>query len=87
MTNISKYAEATEVNLEITTVATNLHLIVEDNGKGFDLTKNTTGFGLQSMRDRTLALEGDFNIESFLGKGTKIKIEIPLSNFSSTDCE
>ena len=87
LTNISKYAEATEVNLEITTVATNLHLIVEDNGKGFDLTKNTTGFGLQSMRDRTLALEGDFNIESFLGKGTKIKIEIPLSNFSSTDCE
>ena len=87
LTNISKYAEATEVNLEITTVATNLHLRIEDNGKGFDLTKNTTGFGLQSMRDRTLALEGDFNIESFLGKGTKIKIDIPLSKFSSTDCE
>ena len=87
LTNISKYAEATEVNLEITTVATNLHLRIEDNGKGFDLTKNTTGFGLQSMRDRTLALEGDFNIESFLGKGTKIKIDIPLSTFSSTDCE
>ncbi|BAY83326.1 periplasmic sensor signal transduction histidine kinase [Calothrix parasitica NIES-267] len=87
LTNISKYAEATEVNLEITTVATNLHLIIEDNGKGFDLTKNTTGFGLQSMRDRTLALEGDFNIESFIGKGTKIKIDIPLSKFSSTDCE
>lgn len=85
LTNISKYAEATEVNLEITTLATNLHLIIEDNGKGFDLTKNTTGFGLQSMRDRTLALNGDFNIESILGKGTKIKIDIPLSKFSSAD--
>lgn len=85
LTNISKYAEATEVNLEIITVATNLHLIIEDNGKGFDLTQNTTGFGLQSMRDRTLALNGDFNIESVLGKGTRIKINIPLSKFSTTD--
>ncbi|MCJ8283279.1 MAG: sensor histidine kinase, partial [Rivularia sp. ALOHA_DT_140] len=82
LTNISKYAEATEVNLEITTVATSLHLIIKDNGKGFDLTQNTTGFGLKSMRDRTLALEGNFNIESAPGKGTKIKVDIPLSRYS-----
>ncbi|MGB3640307.1 MAG: sensor histidine kinase [Rivularia sp. (in: cyanobacteria)] len=82
LTNISKYAEATEVNLEITTVATNLYLIVEDNGKGFDVTQNTTGFGLQSMRDRTLALDGNFYIESLPGKGTKIMVDIPLSRFS-----
>jgi len=87
LTNISKYAEATEVKLEINTVATNLCLIIEDNGKGFNLTQNTTGFGLQSMRDRTLALNGDFNIESVPGKGTKIKIDIPLSKFSSNNWE
>ncbi len=82
LTNISKYAEATEVNLEITTAATKLYLIVEDNGKGFDVTQNTTGFGLQSMRDRTLALDGNFHIESLPGKGTKIMVDIPLSRFS-----
>lgn len=82
LTNISKYAKATEVNLEITTAATNLYLIVEDNGKGFDVTQNTTGFGLQSMRDRTLALDGNFHIESLPGKGTKIMVDIPLSRFS-----
>ena len=82
LTNISKYAEATEVNLEITTAATNLYLMIEDNGKGFDVTQNTTGFGLQSMRDRTLALDGNFYIESLPGKGTKIMVDIPLSRFS-----
>ncbi|WP_414619526.1 sensor histidine kinase [Calothrix sp. CCY 0018] len=78
LTNISKYAEATEVNLEITTIATNLHITIEDNGKGFNVNQNTTGFGLQSMRDRTLALEGNFYIESLPGKGTKIMVDIPL---------
>ncbi len=87
LTNISKYAEATEVNLELTTTATSLYLLVQDNGKGFDITQNTTGFGLQSMRDRTIALEGNFNITSTPGKGTKIMIDIPLSRFSATDFE
>ncbi|MGB3758022.1 MAG: sensor histidine kinase [Rivularia sp. (in: cyanobacteria)] len=82
LTNISKYAQATEVNLEITTAATNVYLIVEDNGKGFNVTQNTTGFGLQSMRDRTLALDGNFHIESLPGKGTQIMVDIPLSRFS-----
>ncbi len=81
LTNIAKYGEATEVDLQLTTTATNLHLMIQDNGKGFDLTQNTTGFGLQSMRDRTYALEGNFNIESFPGKGTQIFVDIPLSRF------
>ncbi|AFY55576.1 signal transduction histidine kinase [Rivularia sp. PCC 7116] len=84
LTNISKYAEATEVNLQITTTATKLHLMIQDNGNGFDISQNTTGFGLQSMRDRTLALEGDFNIESIPGGGTKITVDVPLSRFAST---
>ncbi|MGD1914495.1 MAG: sensor histidine kinase [Rivularia sp. (in: cyanobacteria)] len=87
LTNISKYALATEVNLELTTAATNLHLMIQDKGKGFDVTQNTTGFGLQSMRDRTLALEGNFNIESVPGKGTTIMVDIPLSRFSQTSFE
>ncbi len=87
LTNISKYAKASVVNLELTTTATNLHLLIQDNGKGFDVTQNTTGFGLYSMRDRTLALEGNFNIESFPGKGTKIIVDIPLSRFSVNSFE
>ncbi|MEA5596316.1 sensor histidine kinase [Rivularia sp. UHCC 0363] len=87
LTNIYKYAQSTEVNLELTTTVTSVHLMIEDNGKGFNLSQNTTGFGLQSMRDRTLALDGNFQINSVPGKGTKITVNIPLSGFLSTNLE
>ncbi|MDJ0733322.1 MAG: sensor histidine kinase [Nostocaceae cyanobacterium] len=77
-TNICKHAQATEIKLEITTSTKILYLIIEDNGKGFDITQNTTGFGLQSMDDRTLALSGKFNINSSPGSGCKITVKIPL---------
>jgi signal transduction histidine kinase len=78
LTNISKYAYATEVKLELTMTRNNLRLIIQDNGRGFDLGQNTTGFGLHSMRDRTLALGGEFHINSALGSGCKITVDIPL---------
>ncbi|PMB31567.1 two-component sensor histidine kinase, partial [Fischerella thermalis CCMEE 5319] len=80
-TNICKYAQATKVKLELTTTDTTLYLLIEDNGKGFDLGQNTTGFGQQSMRDRTLALGGKFNINSTPGSGCQIKVEIPLLRY------
>ncbi|MEH1966362.1 sensor histidine kinase [Nostoc sp.] len=82
LTNISKYAYATEVKLELTTTRGNLRLIIQDNGRGFDLGQNTTGFGLHSMRDRTLALGGEFNISSTLGSGCKITVDIPLTRLA-----
>ncbi|MDM9380286.1 sensor histidine kinase [Chlorogloeopsis sp. ULAP01] len=77
-TNICKHSQATEVTLELTTTNTNLHLIIKNNGKGFDLGQNTTGFGLKSMRDRTLALGGKFNINSTPENGCQIIVDIPL---------
>ncbi|MEA5616306.1 sensor histidine kinase [Cronbergia sp. UHCC 0137] len=79
LTNISKYANASEVNLELTTTQT-INLIIQDNGRGFDLQQNTSGFGLQSMRDRTVALGGNLEIHSTNGSGCQIKVHIPLPN-------
>jgi signal transduction histidine kinase len=78
-TNISKYAQATEVQLELTTTLETLKLIIQDNGSGFDVEQNTTGFGLQSMRDRTLSLRGEFHIHSSYNAGCQIIVNIPLS--------
>ncbi|MEI6442525.1 MAG: sensor histidine kinase [Nostocales cyanobacterium ELA583] len=77
-TNISKYAQATEVQLELTTTLETLKLIIQDNGSGFDVEQNTTGFGLQSMRDRTLSLRGEFHIHSSYNAGCQIIVNIPL---------
>jgi signal transduction histidine kinase len=82
LTNISKYADATQIKIQLTTTATNINLIIEDNGRGFDVEQNTTGFGLQSMRDRTLALGGEFNINSAPGSGCQITVDIFFSRLT-----
>lgn len=78
LTNISKHARATAVTLKINATAKNLKLIIQDNGKGFDFAQNTTGFGLKSIRERTLALGGNFNIKTAPNLGCEIMIDIPL---------
>jgi signal transduction histidine kinase len=82
-TNISKYAQASLVQLELTTTDKAVKLIVQDNGRGFDVTQNTTGFGLQSMRDRTLALGGAFTIKSAQNSGCQIIVDIPLARWKT----
>jgi signal transduction histidine kinase len=82
LTNISKHARATRVNLEILLSRGSLLLIIQDNGRGFDIHQNTTGFGLQSMRDRTLALGGKFTINSAIGGGCQITVDIPSSRLT-----
>ncbi|MDZ7955979.1 hypothetical protein [Nostoc sp. DedQUE09] len=52
---------------------------IEDNGKGFNPTQNTTGFGLQGMRERTVALGDQLNLHSQLGTGCCISVSLPLS--------
>ncbi|MBD2493513.1 sensor histidine kinase [Nostoc sp. FACHB-280] len=78
LTNISKHAQATEVIIALTSNKNSLRLMVQDNGRGFDIQQNTTGFGLQSMRDRTLALGGEFNIHTSPNFGCQITVDIPL---------
>ncbi|PAX51181.1 sensor histidine kinase [Brunnivagina elsteri] len=80
LTNICKYANATEVKLELSTSSVELNLQIKDNGIGFELNQNTTGFGLQSMRDRTESLGGKFNIETSFGNGCKVQVKIPICN-------
>jgi signal transduction histidine kinase len=77
LTNICKYAAATKVKIEIY-IDKDLHLIVSDNGKGFELNQNISGFGLQSMRDRTLAVGGNLEVETSPNSGCKIVTRIPI---------
>jgi signal transduction histidine kinase len=77
ITNIAKHSQATQVNLKLTETSQEVELIVEDNGQGFDPTQNTTGFGLQSMRERTEALDGLFYLNSQPGQGCRLHLNIP----------
>lgn len=80
LTNISKHSEATQVTIQLESKAGQLHLLVEDNGRGFHPEQNTTGFGLQGMRERSSAFGGNFHIISKPGKGCRIEVVIPMLN-------
>ena len=77
LTNIAKHSQSTEVNLKVQIFPKLLHLFIEDNGQGFNPEQNTTGFGLQGMSERVIALDGDIKIDSSLGCGCTITINIP----------
>ncbi len=78
LTNISKHSHADIVSIEIKIIDNSLYLNIKDNGVGFDPNQNTTGFGLQSMRDRANALGGKFYLNSQPGEGCSIMIFLPL---------
>ena len=78
LTNISKHAHASEVIIEIKTQSTALELRITDNGRGFISSHNTTGFGLQGMRERILSLQGQFEIISLPDRGCQIVVIIPV---------
>ncbi|MEH2372444.1 sensor histidine kinase [Nostoc sp.] len=80
LTNISKYAQATIVKVEIEITTEIVRLIVVDNGRGFDRGSSIgTRFGLQGMQERIAVLGGTFTLETELGKGCRIEVEVPFS--------
>jgi len=58
-----------------------LSVVVADDGKGFDpkALKPDGHFGLDWMRERVELMGGSFEIDSALGRGTKIRVSMPLS--------
>jgi two-component system, sensor histidine kinase and response regulator len=77
LTNICKHAQATAVQIQIQTDDLGLTLILQDNGQGFHIHGNPTGFGLQGMRERTIALGGHLEIESTPEQGCRITASFP----------
>ena len=78
--NAVKYAKSTLINIQIFEDESVVKLIITDNGQGFDLKsvkKIMGGSGLKNMQARAELLNGIFKIQSKMGKGTVIKIEIP----------
>jgi signal transduction histidine kinase len=76
--NTLKHAEATQIQIQLTETQDRFVLMIEDNGKGFDYNMNEIGLGkgLFNMRERSILLNGTFDIESFPGKGTTIRVKI-----------
>jgi signal transduction histidine kinase len=86
--NISKHADAHHVQVSLGIEAGYAQFRVEDDGRGFFLSRllpHLLGLaysfrGLCTMRDRTRAIGGIFRIEASPGQGTRITVQIPLDH-------
>ena len=76
LTNVAKYAHASEARVQLSLEDHCLRLEVRDDGVGgADL---DSGTGLRGLRDRVEALDGRFDVDSPLGGGTTVTAEMPL---------
>lgn len=78
MTNVARHSHADHIKLQVKTESGYLWLILEDNGIGFDPAKNTAGFGLNNMKERTAAMGGHLQFVTAPGKGCQLKAQLPL---------
>ncbi|WP_099361289.1 sensor histidine kinase [Fredinandcohnia onubensis] len=77
--NALKHAEAREIVVKLEISRNHVTVIVRDNGKGFDIReKKKDSFGLIGMRERVDLLDGNLTIDSSVGAGTIVMIQVPI---------
>lgn len=82
--NSIKYAESSHIIVQLSHSETLLSIIIDDNGKGFDINSvdkkrnSKSGMGLLFMKERIQYINGRVFIKSILGEGTRITFNIPL---------
>lgn len=77
--NILKHAQATECLVQLAYLPDQFSITVEDNGKGFDATKESNGMGRGNIRQRVEFLKGNLDLNSSQEKGTSVQINIPFA--------
>ncbi|GMT41914.1 MAG: hypothetical protein IEMM0002_0325 [bacterium] len=83
LSNILKHSGADEVSVNLISRYKSIYIKISDNGKGIDnqfrmpVHAGSAGLGLTGISERTKILGGIFTIDSVLGKGTTLEIEVP----------
>jgi PAS domain S-box-containing protein len=82
LTNIQRHAQATHVTITCWEESGQFILTIKDNGRGITKSEEsaTQSLGLLGMRERANLVGGVINIESAAGEGTKITVQVPISN-------
>ncbi|QEH33262.1 Response regulator PleD [Aquisphaera giovannonii] len=88
LTNALRHGEASSVRIELTEREGALHLLIDDDGRGFDTeaamesAARGASLGLLGMRERVSLVGGELSIFSEPGNGTKIRATLPLNQSS-----
>lgn len=78
LTNCARHAKAGRIQVRIRNQNGRLRVQVSDDGRGMDPGQVGSGLGLLGMKERARELNGRLDIESSLGRGTTITVEVPV---------
>jgi two-component sensor histidine kinase len=83
--NLAKHSGASAAEIAVRLENDNLIIEVKDDGRGFDVAEKSGGSqngfggnGLRNMKKRARKCGGEFRVDSEIGKGTRIALEIPV---------
>ncbi len=78
--NVVKHAQARNITIQVNRFEHTINVIVEDDGRGFDVEKirESPGIGMQNLAARVHELNGEMQIDSREGRGTMVSIDIPV---------
>ncbi len=85
LVNVRKHSGASRVAVEMETIGDSVHVVVADNGNGFQVEEALRAslargsIGLASMIERIDLAGGVWNIESAPGQGTRVRFSVPVS--------
>jgi signal transduction histidine kinase len=80
--NAVKHAAADDIHVEVRDRGDEIIVRVRDEGRGFDPSRSTSGFGLVGMRERVELLGGTLDVESAPGGGTTVAVRLPAQDAS-----
>jgi two-component system sensor histidine kinase DegS len=80
--NAVRHGQATLIKIQMDLTESQVKLIVDDNGKGFDseLLSSRGSLGLKIIKERIEILGGDFLVDSTPAKGTRVTLSVPIKS-------
>ena len=79
LTNVANHAQAQNVAVDVRMKDKSLSVTIQDDGRGFDASAIPSGhYGILGIKERVRLVNGSFEIQSNNGKGTTIRIDIPI---------
>jgi two-component system sensor histidine kinase UhpB len=78
LTNAARHSDASHIDVHLGRANSDVVLRVADDGKGFTFADETKGLGLSGMRERALLVNGRLEVDSRPGRGTTVRLEVPL---------
>jgi signal transduction histidine kinase len=90
LTNIARHAQAKSCRVTLRRAGERVEILIKDDGKGFDAAAavdatGRRGMGLLGMRERAGQLKGSVRIESVIGAGTTVRVDLPARPVPDTD--